>query len=98
MNVPAGSNADAFPTKNTLSALGGFEWIIQPPTGSTTLRIRFGWFEDSGSGSSVRWSSGDGPQVDLPQGVHELESSGDLLLLGATGEDAKIVAAWDPAP
>jgi len=86
-----------FPTEHSLVALGGFEWFIGPSSAAEPTKIRFGWFEDAGSGSSVRWSTLDGPLQELaPRVLHYLESaSGQILILGAPGDEAKIVAAWD---
>lgn len=82
---------DGFPTTNVVMALGGCELQI------SGTRVRFGWFEDVGTGSTVSWSTGGGPFEDLGQGVHELSAeSGSLTVLCATSDGGKIVAAWDP--
>jgi hypothetical protein len=81
---------DGFPTTNTVLALGAVELQL------TGDHIRFGWFEDAGSGSTVSWSTGGNPFEDLSQGVHELTAqAGAITVLGATADGGKIVAAWD---
>lgn len=97
MSSPPSSGVSGFPTGHSLVALGGFELFIGPSSEGAPTKVRFGWFEDTGSGSSVRWSTLDGPQQELAPGVvHDLDSaSGQLLIVGAPGDDAKIVAAWD---
>jgi hypothetical protein len=87
---------EGFPTQNVLVAQGSFEMKISRSSNSPAGHIRVGWFEESGTGSSVSWSSTGGPDHELAAGVHELDvPSESFMLVGSTGEDGKMVAAWD---
>jgi hypothetical protein len=87
---------DAFPTQNVLIAQGSFEMRISRSSNSPAGRIRVGWFEEIGTGSSVSWSSTGGTDHELAAGVHELDvPSESFMLVGSTGEGGKMVAAWE---
>jgi hypothetical protein len=84
------------PTQNVLIAQGSFEMQIARPSNSPVGHIRVGWFEESGTGSSVSWSSTGGTDHELAAGVHELDvPTESLMLVGSTGGGGKMVVAWD---
>ena len=83
------------PTQNVLVAQGSFELQIARPSNSPVGHIRVGWFEESGTGSSVSWSNTGGTDHELAAGVHDLDvPSESLMLVGSPGEYGKIVVAW----
>lgn len=89
-------DVEGFPTQYVLVAQGDFEMQIARPSNSPVGNIRVGWFEEIGTGSTVSWSSTGGTDHELAAGVHDLDvPSESLMLVGSTGEDGKMVVAWD---